>query len=145
MLKAVDMLSAPATYNVDHVRPMIEYLLTGLRRGLTLGVLPISSPSLQSYLYADRLDKSAMTKQEANEVSPSHPFDWRVLHPGTSSLRCSKRSDVKTVQVSARSPRLSLGWGTTLLLCCAWTISSRPLSSCKSPACRGSGITLPLP
>jgi hypothetical protein len=76
MLKAVEILSAPATYSVDHVRPMIEYLLTGLRRGLTLGVLPISSPIASKLLVrAGRLDKSAMTKKEADEVSPSHPFD----------------------------------------------------------------------
>ena len=72
MLKAVILLSAPATYSADHVRPTIEYLLMGLRRGLTLGVLPTSSPAVSRLLvHADRLDKSAMTEQEVDEVGLS--------------------------------------------------------------------------
>jgi len=110
MLEAVKLLSVPATYSVDHIRPMINYLLTGLRRGLTLGVPPTSNP-ITSKLFArtDRLDHTAMTDKELYEVSPYPSFDPRVLRPSTPSLRCLKQSDVLTVQVSARSPRLSLG------------------------------------
>ena len=76
VLKAVEMLSMPAAHGVDHVRPMIEYLLTGLRRGLTLGVLPSSSPVTSKLLVlADRLDKTAMTAQEVDEVSLSHQLN----------------------------------------------------------------------
>jgi len=72
MLKAVMLLSAAATYSVDHVRPMIDYLLTGLRQGLTLGVPPMSNPITSKLLArVDRLDKTAMTKKELDEVSPS--------------------------------------------------------------------------
>jgi hypothetical protein len=76
MLKAVKILSSSATYVVDHARQMIEYLLTGLRRSLTLGVFPSleSSPTVSKLLgYTDRLDRSVMTKQETDEVSPYHP------------------------------------------------------------------------
>ena len=75
MLKAVEVLIASA-HSVEHVRPTIEYLLTGLRRSLTFGVLPMSS-SIASKLLAleDRLDKSAMTVQEIDEVGPPHPFN----------------------------------------------------------------------
>ena len=133
MLKAVKILSAPATYSTDHARRTIEYLLTGLRRSLTFGVHPGSSPTASKLLgYADRLDRSVMTKQEIDEVSPAYPFHQWVLHPRTSSLQCSKQSNVLTVQVSARSPRLSLRWKMTLLLCYAWTISSHPLSDCET-------------
>ena len=130
-LKAVETLAA-SVRRVDHARPMVEYLLTGLRRSLTLGVLPASSPTASKLLvYVDQLDKGSMTEQETDEVSSSHPFDRRILHPSTSSSQCSKRSDVLITQVSARSPRLSLGWGTTLLLCCVWTMPSHRLSSYK--------------
>ena len=79
VLKAVEMLSMPAAHGVDHIRPMIEYLLTGLRRGLTLGVLPSSSPVTSKLLVlADRLDKTTMTAQEADEVSPSHQINLRA-------------------------------------------------------------------
>ena len=109
MLKAVRILSAPATYSADHARRTIEYLLTGLRRSLTFGVHPGSNPTASKLLgYADRLDRSVMTEQEIDEVSLSHPFSWQALHPGISSLQCLKRSNVLTVQVSAHSPRLSL-------------------------------------
>ena len=82
MLKAVEILAVPATYSVDHVRPTIEYLLTGLRRSLTLGILPASSPIASKLLArTDRLEKSAMTAQEVDEVSPSRTLDRRVLHP----------------------------------------------------------------
>jgi hypothetical protein len=132
MLKAVEMLSASAAHDIGHARQMIKYLLTGLQRGFTLGELPKSgSATVKLLVCADRLDKSAMTKQEADEVRPSHLFDRQVLRTGTSSLQCSERSDVKTVQSSARSRKLSLERGMTLLLCSAWTISSRPLPNCK--------------
>lgn len=81
MLKAVQVLNAPATYSVDHVRPTIGYLLTALRRGLTLEVLPIDNPIIPKLLgYANRLDKSAMTEQEVDEVSSFYPFDWWVSY-----------------------------------------------------------------
>ena len=90
MLKAVEMLSTSAPYNVDHARQMIKYLLTGLQRGLTLGVVPkLSSIASQLLTLVDRLNKSAIRKQEANEVSPLHPFTWRVLR-----LRTSPACDV---------------------------------------------------
>ena len=77
MLKAVEVLNASGC-RVDHVRPSIEYLLTGLWRDLTLGVLPTSN-SIASKLFAlaDRLERSAMTKQEVDEVCVSHssPID----------------------------------------------------------------------
>ena len=70
ILKAVEVLTT-SVHGVDHVRPMIEYLLTGLRRSLTLGVLPVSNPAASKLLvYADKLDNSAMTEQEVEEVSP---------------------------------------------------------------------------
>ena len=75
MLKALKVLSAPASCSVDHARQMIEYLLTGLRRSLTLGAPPASSLIASGLLlHAARLDKSIMTKQETDEASPSHPF-----------------------------------------------------------------------
>ena len=118
ILKAVEMLTTPTARNVDHMRPTIEYVLTGLRQGFTLEVPPTSSPTVSKLLVlADRLDKSAMTGQETNEVSLFHPFDLRIS-PNASSLRCLKQSNVLTAQVSVRSPRLSLGQGTTQLLCC---------------------------
>ena len=81
MLGAVQVLTAPTTHSVDHVRPMIEYLLTGLRRGLTLGMIPKSSPSTSKLLgYADRLDKSVMTEQEVDEVSSFRSLDRWVSH-----------------------------------------------------------------
>jgi hypothetical protein len=75
MLKAVETLTT-STHRVEHVRPTIEYLLTGLWRGLTFGVPPASTPIVSELLgLADRLDGNAMRKQEADEVSPFHPFD----------------------------------------------------------------------
>jgi len=109
MLKAGRLLSEPATYSVDHARPMIDYLLTGLRQSLTLGVVPASSPTASKLLgLADRLDKTIMTEQEIDEVNPSHPFNRRASCPRTYSSQCSKRSNVVTMQVSARLPTLSL-------------------------------------
>ena len=120
MLKAVEMLTAPTARNVDRMQPMIEYLLTGLRQGLTLGVLPTSNSVVSKLLVlAGRLDKSTMTGQEANEVSLFHPFDLRVSYPNISSLRCLKQSNALTVQTSVCSPRLSLRRGKTRLPCCA--------------------------
>lgn len=73
MLKAVETLTSSAVHNVDHARPTIEYLLTGLWRGLTFGVLPTSTPIVPELLgLADRLDRTAMTKQEIDEASHSH-------------------------------------------------------------------------
>ena len=120
MLKAVRILSAPDTYCVDHARPMIDYLLVGLRQSLTLGVVPASNPTASRLLvHADRLDKSIMTESEIDEVNPFHLLNRRASHPRTFSSRCSKRSNVLTVQVSARSPKLSSRRGTTPPLCCA--------------------------
>ena len=83
MLKAVEILNVSATHGVSFVRPTIEYLLTGLRRGLTLGVLSTSSPTISKLLVrAGRLNKNAMTEQELDEVSPPHPFNLRFSHPG---------------------------------------------------------------
>lgn len=131
MLKAVKILSAPATYSVDHARPMIDYLLTGLRKSLTLGVVPAFSPTASKLLeHTDRLDKTIMTEPEIDEVNHFHPFNRRASHPRTFSSRCSKRSNVLTVQVSVRSPKVSSRQGMTPPLCCAWTISSHPLSGC---------------
>ena len=81
VLEAVEILSAPATYSGDHARPAIEYLLTGLRQGLTLGVLPESDSTVSKLLVlADRLDDRVMTGQEVNEASPSrrsnHLIRW---------------------------------------------------------------------
>ena len=82
MLKAVMLLSAPATYSVDHVRPMINHLLAGLRQGLTLGVPPTSNPMTSKLLVrADQLDKTAMTDKELDEVSFYPPCDRQILRP----------------------------------------------------------------
>ena len=79
MLKAVETLTASAVHSVDNIRPTIEYLLTGLWRGLTFGVLPASTPIVSELLgLADRLDRRAMTKQEVDEVRYSHPFNRKV-------------------------------------------------------------------
>lgn len=69
-LKAVEMLTASAVHNFDHVQPAAEHLLTGLWGGLTLEVLPASNPIVSKLLVlADRLNKSTMTEKEDNEVS----------------------------------------------------------------------------
>jgi len=131
MLKAVEILIASqAPRSADYVRLTIEYLLTGLRRSLTLGVPPASSPTvLKLLLHADKLDNGAMTEQEVNEVSPSYQFDLQVSYPSTSSSQCFKRSSALITQASEFLPRNSLGWGTTLPLCYAWTIPSHRLPS----------------
>ena len=68
MLKAVEILTASA-HNIHHVRPAIEYLLTGLRRTLTLGILPMASAAASKLLViADQLDTSFVTEQEVGEV-----------------------------------------------------------------------------
>ena len=70
-LKAVEILTAPATYSADHARPAIKYFLAELRQGLTFGVLPTSgSVASKLLVLADQLDKSVMTEQEVDEVSP---------------------------------------------------------------------------
>jgi len=80
MLGAVEILTASA-HGVGHMRLTIGYLLTGLWRSLTLGVIPTSNPIASKLLaLADRLEKSAMTEQEVDEVCLSHPFNRRVLH-----------------------------------------------------------------
>lgn len=79
MVKAVETLAASAVHNSHHVRPTIKYLLAGLWQGLTLGVLPTSASIASELLgFADKLDRRAMTKQEVNEASCSHPFSWRA-------------------------------------------------------------------
>lgn len=76
MLKAVELLTTHDNHGVDYVRRTIEYLLTGLRRGLTLGVLPTSSPTVPKLLsFTGRLNKGVMTKRELDEVNLSHQFD----------------------------------------------------------------------
>jgi len=70
--EAVETLITSA-HSEDYVQLTIEYLLTGLWRSLTLGVLPAFSPTASKLLvYADKLENGAMTEQEVNEVSPSH-------------------------------------------------------------------------
>ena len=119
-LKAVEMLTTPDTHSVDHMRRAIEYLLTGLRQDLTLGVLPTTNlTSVKLLRLAERLDKSAMTEQEVNEVRSFHSSSPRALHLSAFSLQCTKQSNVQTTQVSARSPIFLLGLETILLLCCA--------------------------
>jgi len=79
MPQAVRILSAPATYSVSHARPMIDYLLTGLRQSLILGVVPAFSPTASKLLvYTDRLDNNIMTELEIDEVNPFHPFNRRA-------------------------------------------------------------------
>ena len=73
MMKAVEMLTASAARSVDHVRPAIEYLLTGLRQGLSFGVSPTSSLVVSRLLaLAERLQKRVMKKREVDEVRPVH-------------------------------------------------------------------------
>ena len=75
LFRAAEILTTSA-HSVDHARPAIKYLLTGLWRNSTIGVLPTSDPiSLKLLRLGDRLDKSAMTKQEVDEVCRSCPFN----------------------------------------------------------------------
>jgi len=132
VLKAVEMLTASAVRNVDHVRPTIEHLLTALWRGLTLGVPPADNPIVSKLLaLADRLNKSTMTEQEVNEVGSSSPSNRRVSCSSTYSLLCSKQSNILTMGTSVHSLRPSLGRRTTLPLCCVWTTPFPPLSICE--------------
>ena len=79
LLKAVVTLTTPAAHSVDHGRQMTEYLLTGLWQGLPFGVLPTSIPIVSELLgLGDRLDRSAMAKQEVDEVNSSHPFNQKT-------------------------------------------------------------------
>jgi len=79
LLKAVEMLTASAAHNADHVAPAVKYLLTGLRRDLTLGALPTPSSIVSKLLaLSDRLDKRAVPKQEVDEVSSSHTINSRA-------------------------------------------------------------------
>ena len=79
VLKAVEMLIASAVHNVDHVRLAVKHILIGLWRDLTLEVLPASNLVISKLLVlADRLDKSALTQQETDEVVSSPLFNWRV-------------------------------------------------------------------
>jgi len=80
LLEAVETLTASA-HGVDHVRPTIEYLLTGLRQSLTFGILPTpGSIASRLLVIADQLDKSAMTEGEIDEVSPSHSSNrWAYI------------------------------------------------------------------
>jgi len=77
MLKVVEVLiTSQAAHSADYMRLTIKYLLTGLWQCLTLGVPPASSPTaLKLLVYADmKLDNGAMTEQEVDEVSLSHPI-----------------------------------------------------------------------
>ena len=130
MLKAVELLTTSDTHDVDFARRRIEYLLAGLQRDLTIGLLPTSSPTASKLLsFTGRLDKGAMTKQEVNEVNIFYGFDLRVLHSSTPSLQCLKQSSVPIVQASARSRGPLLRLGITPPLCSAWITFSRPLPS----------------
>ena len=72
LLKAVEILTVSTAHNASYARPAVEYLLTGLRRYLTLGVLTTSNPIASKLLaLADQLDKRAVPKQEVNEVRSS--------------------------------------------------------------------------
>ena len=75
MLKAVETLRASPSHNADDTRWMIKYLLMGLRPGFTFGVSPSSGGSsvLKLLEFADQLDGINITKQDADEVSPSYP------------------------------------------------------------------------
>lgn len=85
MLKAVELLTANDVHDIDGVRRTIEYLLIGLQRSLTIGVLPASSPTVSKLLlFAGRLDKGAMTRQELNEVNlflNSITGSYVIVHP----------------------------------------------------------------
>lgn len=131
VLKAVEMLSTVTARDVDVVRRMVKYLLTGLRPGFTLETTPSSFDSTISRLLvlADQLDKATVAEQGFDEVGTSHPLNREITHSFTSSLRCIKRFTMLTTQLSARLPGLFSRWGTILLLCFAWTTSSRPLPS----------------
>ena len=76
MLKAVETLKASPSRDADNTRRATEYLLPGLRPGFTFGVSPSSGGSSISKLleFADQLDRSGMTKRDADEVSPSYPW-----------------------------------------------------------------------
>ena len=75
MLKAVETLTASTVHSVDHMRPAIEYLLTGLWRGMTFGA-PTPGPTVSELLgFVGKLERSAMTKQQVNEVSLPYPFN----------------------------------------------------------------------
>lgn len=77
MLKAVETLTAPAVHSEENARPTIEYLLTGLWRGLAFGTLPNPASVTSELLrFADKLDREAMTKQEVDEVRYSRSFGW---------------------------------------------------------------------
>jgi len=81
LFRAAEILITSA-HSVDHARPAIEYLLAGLWRGYTIGVLPTSNPIVPKLLrLGDRLDKSAMTEQEVNEVRRFRPFNQRAFYP----------------------------------------------------------------
>jgi len=72
LLKAVEILTVSAAHNASYTRPAVDYLLTGLWRYLTIGVLPTSNPIASKLLaLADRLDKRAVSKQEVDEVRSS--------------------------------------------------------------------------
>ena len=134
MLRAVETLAVSAARSVGRERRMIEYLLAGLRRGFTFGTPPsfIGATISRLLVLADQLDKSAMTEQETHEVSSSHSFSRQTPYLRAPSSQCFKQSDALTVQPFARSLTLSLTRGTTLPLCCAWTMSFRPRPVCNT-------------
>jgi len=146
MLKAVEILTASA-HRVSHVRPTIEYLLTGLRRDLTLGAPPIFNSTASKLLaLADQLERSAMTKQEVDEVfvSYSSPIDGSYTQAppardvqGDPGCRPYKPSHVR--QVIHRDGELP----------CRFVVPGSRLfdtsQAAQSSTFRGSDITLPLP
>jgi len=76
MLKAAETLDTSTIRSTEHLRLMVKCILTGLRRSLTLGVVPKPSSTASKLLVlADRLDESAMKGQEVHEVSAPHSFN----------------------------------------------------------------------
>ena len=118
LLKAVEMLTA-SSHDIDHARPAIEYLLTGLRRDLTLRVPSTPSPIVPKLLkLGDRLNKSAMTEEEIAEASSSHPFDQRVspYHLQLAMFKAIQRADRASLRTLAKK-FIKTGNDPTALLC----------------------------
>jgi len=73
MLKAAETLDTSTIRSTENLRLMAKCIITGLRRSLTLGVVPKSGSIASKLLVlADRLDKNAMKEQEVHEVSAPH-------------------------------------------------------------------------
>ena len=121
MLKAVETLRAsPPSRDWDNARQMIEYLFMGLRPGFTFGVSPSSSSSsiLKLLEFADRLDRSSMTKRDVDEVGPSYPWSAGFSTQCPRSL-CFRQSNHPTASRSVLSPGLLPSQRITPLLCYA--------------------------